>query len=237
MEGGDKGGYPDGDGEWFVYISYFKLFTLSFCLLHQSSGILLAPNFPLPQFGWEEEGRRQKRKFTWNQNSDARSLRNLVNTSYIHVKQTQHSFNLHIIHHPSAIHEMYSRWSKGREVDICVQTAGTSSRVCCTAVIQEMEMQWGWGSLWTFLEYTDLLSNKASCETLAVNYLSCVTLAEDLWNLWSFQITLSWIQASILISISAKLSQTNVLFCAHFISFRSVSIRNIRRFWQLKWSI
>ena len=33
-----------------VYISYFKLFTLSFCLLHQSSGILLAPNFPLPQF-------------------------------------------------------------------------------------------------------------------------------------------------------------------------------------------
>ena len=177
MEGGDKGGYLDG--EWFVYISYFKLFTLSFCLLHQSSGILLAPNFPLPQFGWEEEGRRQKRKFTWNQNSDVRSLRNLVNTSYIHIKQTQHSFNLHIIHHPSAIHEMYSRLSKGREVDICVQTAGTSSRVCCTA-IQEMEMQWGWGSLWTFLEYTDLLSNKASCETLAVNYLSCVILAEDL---------------------------------------------------------
>ena len=137
MEGGDKGGYPDG--EWFVYISYFKLFTLSFCLLHQSSGILLAPNFPLPQFGWEEEGRRQKRKFTWNQNSDVRSLRNLVNTSYIHVKQTQHSFNLHIIHHPSAIHEMYSRWSKGRKVDICVQTAGTSSRVCCTAVSRDWD--------------------------------------------------------------------------------------------------
>ena len=116
MEGGDKGGYPDG--EWFVYISYFKLFTLSFCLLHQSSGILLAPNFPLPQFGWEEEGRRQKRKFTWNQNSDVRSLRNLVNTSYIHVKQTQHSFNLHIIHHRSAIHEMYSSWSKGREINL-----------------------------------------------------------------------------------------------------------------------
>ena len=54
---------------------------------------------------------------------------NFVNTSYIHVKQTQHSFNLHIIHHPSAIHKMYSRWSKGREVDIGVQTAGTSSRV------------------------------------------------------------------------------------------------------------
>ena len=47
---------------------------------------------------------------------------------------TLNKHNLHIIHHPSAIHEMYSRWSEVREVDICVQTAGTSSRVCCTAV-------------------------------------------------------------------------------------------------------
>ena len=129
-----KGDIRMESGLFIFHISNCLLFTLSFCLLHQSSGILLAPNFPLPQFGWEEEGRRQKRKFTWNQNSDVRSLRNLVNTSYIHVKQTQHSFNLHIIHHPSAIHEMYCRWSKGREVDICVQTAGTSSCVCCTAV-------------------------------------------------------------------------------------------------------
>ena len=235
MEGGDKGGYPDW--EWFVYISYFKLFTLSFCLLHQSSGILLAPNFPLPQFGWEKEGRRQKRKFTWNQNSDVRSLRNLVNTSYIHIKQTQHSFNLHIIHHPSAIHEMYSRWSKGREVDICVQTAGTSSRVCCTAVSRRWRCSEGEGhcehswNIQTFCQTKHLVK-------LWQWIIYHVWLLQRFCGIYGpFQITLSWIQASILISISANLSQTNVLFCAHFISFRSVSIRNIRRFWQLKWSI
>ena len=35
MEGGDKGGYPDG--EWFVYISYFKLFTVYFVFLSVTS--------------------------------------------------------------------------------------------------------------------------------------------------------------------------------------------------------
>ena len=114
------------------------IFHISNCLL-----CLFVCYIKVPGFSWrptfrclslERGGGQEAEEVYMEPKLWCSSLRNLVNTSYIHIKQTQHSFNLHIIHLPSAIHKMYSRWSKGREVDICVQAAGTSSCVCCIAV-------------------------------------------------------------------------------------------------------
>ena len=116
MEGGDKGDIRMESGLFIFHISN--------CLL-----CLFVCYIKVPGFSWrptfrclslERGGGQEAEEVYMEPKLWCSSLRNLVNTSYIHIKQTQHSFNLHIIHQPSAIHKMYSRWSKGREAEIFV---------------------------------------------------------------------------------------------------------------------